>query len=137
MTVSTLQTLATLIDYALIGVFFSSVLFLVVYTTIAKWWQHPIGKALVVVDTGLAMTTAPGTFRRLFDVHQTGTGYLVYVTISLGLVLVGLNWRTYILIRDQIRGSSVVPSRIRLRKQDDDDRHEEERDDVTAGEVPY
>ena len=98
------RLLADLTDDMVMVAFFASVLFVVAYTALASWWKSPIGRALVMMDTGLALVLAPLVLHRLLGLTLlTSISYAWYYLLSLSLVAGATLWRTVIIVRVQLR----------------------------------
>lgn len=96
-------------DYdAVLAAFFSSALFLIGYSLIAKWWQHPIGRALAFLDAGLVITLAPSALHQILGFNLQDIFYAWYYGSSLWLVSAITLWRLAIIARIQ---RSATPRR--------------------------
>ena len=85
-----------------VAAFLASVLFVVVYTAMAPWWRTSIGRALVAMDAGLALTLAPSSLHMIFGLTVTASaGFGWYYLASLPLVAGSTLWRTWIIYRAQ------------------------------------
>lgn len=94
-----------LINDMVVLAFAASVLFIVVYTVLAPWWRSEIGRALIAMDTGLALALAPAVLHRLLGVSLAASlGFGWYYLGSLALVAGATLWRTWIIIKTQWRG---------------------------------
>jgi hypothetical protein len=98
------QLVADLTNDVIMAAFAAALLFIVAYSVLAKWWASSIGRALVMLDTGLALVLGPLVLHRLFGLTLvTSIGYAWYDLISLALVAGATLWRTAIVVREQLR----------------------------------
>jgi hypothetical protein len=95
------QLAATLTSDAVIVAFAASVLFVAVYSSMAPWWRSQIGRALVALDTGLALALAPIVMHRLAGLDVTSLAFAWYYFASLTLVAGATVWRTWIVAKTQ------------------------------------
>ena len=80
-----------------------SVAFLAVYLLLARGWRTEIGRALIMLDGGLALALGPSVAHRLFGLPVEGAGFAWYVVGSLTLVAAATWWRTWFVIKVQWR----------------------------------
>jgi hypothetical protein len=83
--------------------FIASAAFIVLYTTLAPWWRSSIGRALVMLDAGLALTLAPAVLHRFFGLALAESLLFAwYFLITLTVVAGAVVWRTVIMVREQL-----------------------------------
>ena len=98
------QLVADLTDDVVMAAFVASVLFVVVYTALAPWWRSEIGRALIVMDPGLALVLGPSVIHRLFGVALvTSIWFSWYYLASIALVAGSTFWRTWLIAKTQWR----------------------------------
>jgi MFS family permease len=98
------QLVADLTDDVVMIAFAASVLFIAAYTVLASWWTSPIGRALVMLDAGLALVLGPLVLHRLAGLTLVSSiGYAWYDLVSLALVAGATLWRTVIVVRVQLQ----------------------------------
>lgn len=97
------QLLADLTNDVVLVAFVASVLFIAAYTGLARWWRSDIGRALVMLDTGLALVLAPSVLHLLGLTLTDSTGFAYYYLASLALVAGSTLWRTWIVVRVQLQ----------------------------------
>lgn len=107
------QLVMELTNDAVIASFAASVLFVATYTALARWWRSEVGRALVALDTGLALTLAPLVLHRLSGLNVSSLGFAWYYFGSLTLVAGATLWRTVIVVRtqwrDRVRQAGAAP----------------------------
>lgn len=93
--------------------FFSSILFIVGYTVLARWWKHEIGWARVSLDFGIAMALSPSFLHFLIGVRIDKSAAFAWYTIA-AIAFVGCVslWNLALVARVQSK---------RQRRQDDND----------------
>lgn len=101
---SQLALLGQLISDAALAAFTSAVVFVATYSVLAPWWRSPIGRAMVTLDTAIAVTLAPSILHRFFGVAIASIGFMWLLFACLCVVAGATLWRTWILAREQIRG---------------------------------
>jgi hypothetical protein len=99
------QLLADLTHDVVVVAFFASVAFVATYTALARWWKSEIGRALVMLDSGLALALAPAVLHRAFGLALSESlGFAWYYFGSLTVVALAIIWRTVIVAKTQWRG---------------------------------
>lgn len=98
------QLVADLTNDVVMLAFAASVLFIVVYSALAPWWRSEIGRALIVMDAGLALVLGPSVLHRLFGLTLvTSIGFAWYYLASIAIVAGSTFWRTYLIAKTQWR----------------------------------
>jgi hypothetical protein len=93
--------------------FFTSLMFIVGYTALAKWWKSEIGWARISLDFGIAVALSPTFLHVTFGIHVDDSPAFAWYTIS-AIAFVGLValWNLALVARVQSK---------RQRRQDDSD----------------
>lgn len=99
-----LQLVTDLGNDVIFAAWAGSVAFLAVYLLLARGWLSEVGRALIMMDGGLALALAPSVLHRLFGLPVTSVGFAWYVVGSLALVAAATWWRTWWVIKVQLRG---------------------------------
>lgn len=97
--------LLPLVNDAVVLVFCSSIMFIIIYSVIAPWWRTTIGVAMVTLDLGIAMLVSPAAIDVMLGDHSMKLGLTWYTLASLAIVTLAINWRTIILVRDQVKNT--------------------------------
>lgn len=103
MTPAQAATVTDLSRIVVLAAFFAAILFLVVYSLVAPWWRTSIGRALVIMDIGIALAMLPLFLKFAFDL-STADLFFAWLQIgSIGLVAISTLWRSWIVARVQWR----------------------------------
>lgn len=84
-----------LTDFFYNTMFLSSILFIVVYSFIAPWWKHLVGKAMVSIDLLVILTLLPGILRLWFGISVFNSFFDWYRIASLAIGTGTILWRTW------------------------------------------
>lgn len=99
------QLVADLTADVVLAAFVASVAFIVLYTALAPWWRTDIGRALVMLDAGVALTLGPSVAYRFLGFKVADTlGFSWYFLVTLTMVAGAIIWRTVIMTREQLAG---------------------------------
>jgi hypothetical protein len=99
------RLLADLATTATLAAFFASLLFIAAYSVVAPWWRTQIGRALVVMDAGIAMTLLPLALRFVFGLTTLNSTFFAWFQIgALALVAGSTVWRSVIVVQLQWKG---------------------------------
>lgn len=97
-TLGTLSWLGWMTEHFLIpAVFWSSVFFILYYSTLAAWWLNPMGRMLVGLDLSIAALTFPSTLQFQFGIDLAVRTQVQIVVGSLLLAFVVVVSRTVLL----------------------------------------
>ena len=84
--------------------FWSSLAFPVWYSIWAPWWRSSIGRAIVALDSAIALATGPATIGLIFGASVVASPVFSWTTIfAFGCIPVITAWRMVIVFRVQRR----------------------------------
>ena len=85
--------------------FLAAVLFMTVYTAMARWWRSEIGWARISLDFGLAMALFPSVLHFLLGVRIANSYGFAWFTIG-AIAFVGCVslWNLALVVRSQLKG---------------------------------
>jgi hypothetical protein len=95
------RLLSDLAQAAVLAAFLAALLFIGVYSAVAPWWRSAIGRALVIMDAGIAMTLLPLVLHVVFGLAEVSVFYAWFEIGALALVAGSTLWRTWIVVRVQ------------------------------------
>lgn len=84
----------------------ASVVFLASYLGLARGWRTPVGRTLILLDSGLVLLYVPSVLHRFFGLGLASIGFAYYYLATILLVGTAVWWRTWIMFRAQRRGHS-------------------------------
>jgi hypothetical protein len=113
--VTQLQLLADLGNDVVFFACAGSVAFLAAYLLLAKGWRTEIGRALIMMDSGLTLALGPSVVHRITGLSLASIGYAWYFVGSIALVGAATWWRVWFVVKVQWRGR-----RDRVQPPDDD-----------------
>jgi hypothetical protein len=111
---SSVHTLVDAADGASLLAFFSSLLFLTLYTVWYKWWQVSASRFIAILDCGIALALLPSMLHLVFGLEiaeNVWFGWLV--VIALLIVPYATLSRCWLLIKDQRTYKSLMPEGTR------------------------
>jgi hypothetical protein len=86
-----------------------SLAFLAVYILLARGYRTEIGRALIIMDAGLALALGPSVLHRLTGLSLTSVAFAWYFVASIALVGLATWWRTWFVIKVQAAGAGMTP----------------------------
>jgi hypothetical protein len=69
-----------------------------------RLWRTPIGRSLILLDTGLLALYVPSVLHRFAGLQISQVGFAWYYLATVLAVGTAVWWRTLIMIRAQLRG---------------------------------
>lgn len=85
-------------ETAVLCAWFSSVVFLLGYSVIARWWLSPIGQAVAFLDACLVIALFPSVLHQLFGLSVISIFFAWYYGSSLFLVAAITLWRLALIV---------------------------------------
>ena len=79
----------------------NSVVFVVVYTLVAPWWRHEVGRAIVAFDAAIFLALLPSSLHYLAGVNLRSTFWPWYYGASLLATGLITAWRAVVVVRLQ------------------------------------
>jgi hypothetical protein len=96
-----------LLRIVLISGVVSILAFIAQYTRLAKWWQSPIGRTIVIKDILLALVLIPSILALFFEFSRVSSHIAAWLDIVLlGLITPVMWWRVWIWERIHRHGDS-------------------------------
>jgi hypothetical protein len=83
--------------------FCASVVFVMGYSVIAPWWRYAVGRTMVSLDVGIALTLLPAVLHYWFGLAVNDAFFSWYEDLSLLLVAGITLWRLLTIYRLQQR----------------------------------
>jgi hypothetical protein len=62
--------------------FWSALGFVVFYSLIAPWWRYSVGRAIVALDSAIALATFPTTLGRIFGASVVASRFYTWLTVA-------------------------------------------------------
>lgn len=94
------QIIILCLKIGLIAGAISIALWTVVYTRLAEWWRHPLGRTLVVEATLIGALFVPQILSLFFDLNRLDSRIAAWADVALiGLVTPVMCWRTIVFLR--------------------------------------
>lgn len=85
--------------------FWSSLAFVAWYSLVAPWWRYPIGRAIVALDSAIALATGPAVAGLIFGAAVVSARFFQWVTVAaFGAIPLITVWRMVIVWRVQRAG---------------------------------
>lgn len=103
------RLLSDLATATVLAAFCSSLLFIVVYSIAAPWWKTAIGRALVLMDGGIALTLLPLVLKFAFGLTTASLFFAWFQIGAIGLVAASTLWRSWIVARIQVAALADHP----------------------------
>lgn len=98
------QFLADASRWVIQAAFWSSLAFIAWYSAWAPWYRSSIGRAIVALDTAVALATFPAVLGLIFGVHLIASAFFSWLTVcAFGCIPVITCWRMVIVYRVQRR----------------------------------
>lgn len=69
------------------AIFWTSLIFIGVYSYLAPWWKTSMGRSLVIMDAALAIGIFPAILSRYFDLHLVSTEWVAWLDVTCFLVI--------------------------------------------------
>jgi hypothetical protein len=90
---------------------FSSLTFIVLYSSLAPWWKYRVGRAIISLDFALGIALTPTVIGLDFGASVVANPIWSWITIAaFGLIPVITMWRCFTIWRLQRRGILQDPS---------------------------
>jgi len=88
------RLIVLLLRIFLISGFASILLWIVTYSTVAKWWRNPVGRTIVLFAALVACLLVPTTLSLFFQLSRTTSLAAAWADVALiGLVTPVMCWR--------------------------------------------
>lgn len=62
--------------------FWSALAFIAWYTIWAKWWRYSVGRAIVAMDSAIALATFPTTLGLIFGASVIASSFYTWLTVA-------------------------------------------------------
>jgi hypothetical protein len=83
----------------------SLTVFMVLYLALAPWFRNPAGRALMVMSSGLWLTTLAQVLRHPFGLSTATSAPFTWFQIgAVSVAIGGITWITKVLVQAQWRG---------------------------------
>jgi hypothetical protein len=99
------QFLADASRYVIQAAFWCSVGFVVWYSICAPWWRYPVGRAIVALDSAIALALGPSVLGLMFGVRLIASIIFSWLTVCAFAAIPAITiYRGWIVWRAQRRG---------------------------------
>jgi hypothetical protein len=101
------QVLHDVSEWVIQAAFWCSIAFPVWYTICAPWWRYPVGRAIVALDSAIALATGPTTIGLIFGASVVASSFFSWLTVfAFGCIPVITIYRGVVVWQVQRRGGS-------------------------------
>lgn len=96
------RLLADIANVEILGIFWAALVFCIVYTATARWWETAMGRLIFTLDACLFLTLSHGALVRMLGQADKPTLFWTWFTLcSLAPVPIAITSRLWLLIREQ------------------------------------
>jgi hypothetical protein len=97
---------ADLATITVIAAFFAPLLLIGVYSAVAPWWRHQVGRSLVTVKAAISLALLPPFAHRITNgPAQPGSAFTLFQAATWGILALVLLRMTWVIIATQRDGS--------------------------------
>ena len=102
------QFLADASEWVVQGAFWCSLAFIAWYSILAPWWRSSVGRAIIALDTAIALATLPSTIGLIFGAEVVASRFFQWLTVcAFACIPVITIWRCVIVWRLQRHGARL------------------------------
>jgi hypothetical protein len=88
--------------------FWSALAFIAWYSALAPWWRYSVGRAIVAMDSAIALATFPTTLGLIFGASVIASPFFTWLTVfAFGCIPVITTYRGVIVWRIQRRAAAL------------------------------
>lgn len=88
--------------------FWCSLAFIAWYSALARWWKSSVGRAIVALDSAIALATLPTVLGLIFGAPLVASDFFTWLTVcAFGAIPVITTWRMVIVWKVQRRAGAL------------------------------